>query len=241
MKTLNIALKLSLLKEYLFPAGCAVCGRTLFDEHEAWFGLCVDCAGGFPLSQEPRCAVCGRPLISEAEICMNCRKKTPDEANPDYDDMTLLYPYIGRTQTLLRSYKFGKHRALARFFSEKLLSSISGINCFTEKIPCVPVPPRPGKIKTAGWDQIECIAKILEKSMPVMRCLKRLSSKTQKELGKSERLTNLQGRIICIKKPPEELIIFDDVFTTGSTMNVCAKTLKESGAKKVHGICLFYD
>jgi ComF family protein len=171
---------------------------------------------------------------------MNCRKNAREEAYtaPAYDSMVLLYPYIGKTQTLLKAYKFGKHRALARFFSEKLLYSMS---CFT--IPWVPVPPRAGKIKAAGWDQIEHIAQILEKQMKtqVIRCLKRLASKTQKALGKSERLTNLQGRILCVKKPPEELIIFDDVFTTGSTMNICARTLKDAGVKKVHGVCLFYD
>jgi predicted amidophosphoribosyltransferase len=77
--------------------------------------------------------------------------------------------------------------------------------------------------------------------IPVLRCLKRLASKTQKTLGKSARLTNLQGRILCVKNPPEEIIIFDDVFTTGSTMNVCAQTLKDAGAKKIHGVCLFYN
>jgi ComF family protein len=236
MKTVKFAQKLCLLREYLFPTGCASCGQTLIHETEAWFGLCGGCAGSFPLSQEQRCAVCGRPLISEAELCMNCRKNT-QEAAPAYDGMILLYPYIGKTQTLLKAYKFGKHRALARFFSEKLFSSMSRFTA-----PWIPVPPRAGKIKTAGWDQIEHIAQILEKQMrlPVLRCLKRLASKTQKALGKSERLTNLQGRILCVKKPTEEVIIFDDVFTTGSTMNVCARTLKDAGAKKVHGVCLFY-
>jgi ComF family protein len=169
---------------------------------------------------------------------MNCRRT--DAPAVAYDSMTLLYQYIGRAETLLKAYKFGKHRVLARFFSEKL---ISAMNCLPSGAIWTPVPPRKGKIKTAGWDQIEHIARILEKQMniPVFRCLKRIASKAQKTLGQSERLTNLQGRILCTKNPPEEVIVFDDVFTTGSTMDVCARTLKSAGAKKVHGICLFYN
>ena len=243
MKALSFSKKLNLLREFLFPLNCAACGRTLLNEAEAWIGLCGECAGSFPAGPEKCCSVCGRPLISEMDVCMDCRKSDGNV----YDSMTLLYPYIGRERQVLTAYKFGKHRTLARFFSEKMLSAIAtdglrGGKVLTE-IPWVPVPPRAGKLKTAGWDQVELIAKTLEKlyRVSVLRCLRRLASKTQKELGKSERMTNLKGRIICTGVAPEEVIIFDDVFTTGSTMNVCASALKDAGAKKVHGICLFYS
>jgi ComF family protein len=238
MKILKLTQKLFLLREYLFPVNCAVCGATLLNTAEAWLGLCEECAERFPLEQERRCARCGRPLISELEICMKCRKS----GDVSYDGMTLLYPYAGITQTLLQAYKFGKHRSLARFFAGKLVLAAGTLAGAAQGIPWIPVPPRPGKVKAQGWDQVECIARILEKhhGVPVQRCLKRLASKTQKALGKQDRLTNLKGRIVCVQKPPEEAIIFDDVFTTGATMNVCAETLKTSGTKKIHGICLFF-
>jgi ComF family protein len=169
---------------------------------------------------------------------MNCRKS----GDASYDGMTLLYPYAGIMQTLLQAYKFGKHRSLGRFFAGKLVLAADTLAGAARGAPWIPVPPRPGKVKSQGWDQVECIARILEKhhGVPVQRCLKRLASKTQKALGKQDRLTNLKGRIVCVQKPPEEAIIFDDVFTTGATMNVCAETLKASGTKKVHAICLFF-
>ena len=240
MKTLNISKKLNLAREFLFPLNCAACGRTLLSETEAWIGLCGECAESFPVGHEKGCSACGRPLISEMDVCMNCRKGGGNM----YDSMTLLYPYIGRERRVLKAYKFGKHRALARFFSEKMLTAfnLNGLRCgkVLTPVPWVPVPPRAGKLKTAGWDQVELIAQTLYR-IPVLRCLKRLASKTQKELGKSERITNLKGRIICPSGAPEEVIVFDDVFTTGSTMNVCAGALKSAGSKKVHGVCLFYS
>jgi ComF family protein len=241
METLNLSKKLCLLGEFLFPLNCAACGGTLLSEEEAWIGLCGECAESFPLKSEKRCAVCGRPLISELEVCMNCRKN----AENAYDSMTLLYPYTGREQQVLKAYKFGKHRSLARFFSEKILYAMNGLRAgkaLPLEVPWIPVPPRAGKLKTAGWDQVELIAQTLENlyHVPVLRCLKRLASKTQKKLGKSERMTNLKGRIICSGEAPEEAIVFDDVFTTGSTMKVCAEALKSAGSKRIHGVCLFY-
>jgi ComF family protein len=107
----------------------------------------------------------------------------------------------------------------------------------------VPVPPRPGKIKKAGWDQVEYLACLLERGrgVPVRRCLKRLASKVQKELNREERMRNLRGRMVLKGKPPAVAVILDDVVTTGSTLEACAEVLKEGGTEKVYGISLFYN
>ena len=157
---------------------------------------------------------------------------------------------MGKYRKLLTSYKFGKRTALAHFFSEKLLEAIKE-EPLLQDIAVVPVPPRPGKIKESGWDQVDLLVKQLEKKsrqslrqIPICRCLKRRMSKVQKYLNRTERLENLKGRIFVQSSSaaaPERVFIIDDVITTGSTIEVCAQALKDAGAQKVYGLCLFYD
>jgi ComF family protein len=214
---------------------------------EAWYGLCRDCMESLGIHEEDRCLSCGRPLISEKERCLPCREGEV----PSFDRIFAIYPYAGTYQKLLRSYKFGKRPALAHFFAERLTLGLAALDLppEAERPAWVPVPPRPGKIKKTGWDQIEYLAKVLEKEnrqnrgreIPVCRCLKRLPSKSQKELNRQTRQTNLRGKIYCTQNPPATAVLFDDVITTGSTLEACAAALKAGGAEKVYGVCLFYD
>ena len=245
------------LREYFFPAGCAICHASLTSMDEAWHGLCSECLDDIDEEtyaanlcedgENARCDICGKPLVSEQGRCLACRS----EEKHSFDRMIVMYPYTGKYQKILAAYKFGKNLALGHFWAKKIKKAVKGIVlAFKGKdIAVVPVPPRPGKIKKQGWDQVEYLARLLEKGdkkkhgtkITVNRCLKRLPSKIQKELSRKDRLKNLQNRIALVKKPPEIAIIIDDVITTGSTMEVCACTLKAGGTEKVYGICLVYD
>jgi predicted amidophosphoribosyltransferase len=239
---------ISLLREYLFPGGCAVCGRLLLDPEEAWYGLCGNCRDYFAIDGGARCVSCGRPLVSEKERCLPCR----EGEGHSFESAFVLYPYTGRHRPLLQAYKFGRHRPLGNFFADKLAEVLSRFKPFPAGKPVwVPVPPRPGKIRATGWDQMEDLAGRLEagaggkagnNQFPrVCRCLKRLPSKSQKELNRENRKINLRGRIICVKPPPAEALILDDVFTTGTTLEACAAALKAGGARRVYAVSLFYD
>ncbi|MDR2434912.1 MAG: ComF family protein [Treponema sp.] len=236
------------LREYFFPAGCALCGATLITIQEAWYGLCENCRNTIEdqwaedhLSTNSFCDLCGRPLVSERERCLPCR----NAEKPAFDRAAVFFPYTGKYRRLLNVYKFGKNLALGNFFAEKIQGALANAlasEYVSPETAIVPVPPRPGKIRKTGWDQVEYLATLLEKnSIKVSRCLKRLPSKIQKTLNRAERKTNLRGRIILKGTPPQTVILIDDVMTTGSTLDVCAAVLKEGGTKKVYGICLFYD
>jgi predicted amidophosphoribosyltransferase len=89
---------------------------------------------------------------------------------------------------------------------------------------------------------VEYLARILgREGLPVYRCLRRLPSRSQKELNRADRLQNLQGRFVLTRRPPPAAILLDDVITTGATLEACAGALKRAGTEKVYSVCLFYD
>ncbi len=203
--------------------------------------LCSDCESEwlvFPDSMDGRCLCCGRLLISALERCIDCRTVSPLQK---IDRVYPLFPYDRMAQELLAAWKIGGCFGLTGLFARYMAIKLADF----PGIPVIPVPPRPGKIREKGWDQIEQLARILEREyrVPVLRCLRRSSSVQQKKLGREARGINLKG-CITLKKDfriPEKAIVIDDIMTTGATLDSCAAVLKEGGVSCVYGLTIFYD
>ncbi|MDR3193368.1 MAG: double zinc ribbon domain-containing protein [Treponema sp.] len=241
------------VREFFFPRGCALCGEILTGREETLFGLCDPCRARLLLPAKDAgtefCDRCGRPLISEIGRCLPCRK----EEERLRERNAVVYPYSGKYRDLLGEYKFGRNTALGFFLAERLkeararlLAADSGLTMGGQEAqgfpPLVPVPPRPGKLRKTGWDQVEYLARLLRREgLPVYRCLKRLPSLSQKKLNREERLRNLRDRFVVTRRTPATAILFDDVITTGATLEACAGALKSAGTSKVYALCLFYD
>jgi len=234
-------------REYYFPTGCSICGASLVGTEEAWYGLCSPCRSRLDAELDnwqasESCDKCGKPLVSEHGRCLSCRKREEFVL----DKIAVFFPYVGKYRKLLTAYKFGKNLAVGHFFAEKIRAVLIAGN-FSPNAAIVPVPPRPGKIRRTGWDQVEYLARLLERGsngaggLSVSRCLRRLPSQSQKELGRDNRKTNLRGRIVPVRQVPQNCVLIDDVMTTGSTLEACAAALKDGGAQSVSGLCLFYD
>jgi ComF family protein len=237
---------------------CIVCGKPVVK-----MPLCAHCMHERVVkhvSLSPRCSVCGTPLISEKNTCMQCRTKdagkessqTPQADNP-LAFCFPVFPYRLWMKDLLFTWKMQSVRLFSPLFARIVFDVIV---CELPDLPVnyalVPVPPRPGKFRKKGWDQVEDIASWLElhHHVPVMRLLSRRKSVEQKKLDKKGRGENAKKSFYVSEKIrkkitagnimlPERIVLLDDVRTTGTTLITCAEALASLGVKTLQAVVLF--
>ena len=226
---------------------CVVCGSPVFARP-----LCRTCLKTrvMPFARrEQRCKKCGKELISETDLCMRCRSAA---APSEISFCFAVYPYMLWMKDLLFTWKTRGIRLFSPLFA-RILSRVLAEEFSRVSQVVVPVPPRPGKIRKKGWDQIEELCAWLElaHNVPVMRLLRRTTVVEQKKLDKITRKENAKTaycfderarkKIEAGKlKLPHTVILLDDVRTTGTTLETCAALLKEQGVQDVQALVLFY-
>mgnify|MGYP000866900070 CR=1 FL=1 len=229
---------------FLAKQTCLVCKKQLF----SFLPICRDCINELfyktledrKLHKDSYCLHCGIPLISEKEFCTKCRAIFNDGIK--LEKQFLLFPYINKYTDIVLHWKNENTRSLSLLFASIIKQFIKN-NPELEGLPIVPVPSRPKKIKTKGWDQIEDICFYLEDSIPIKRILTRNDGHSQKGLSKAERNVNMQDKIHIKPKVsiPKKVIILDDVITTGATIEACKQCLKEAGCQEVLTLVLFFN
>lgn len=231
---------------HCFSSSCLLCGR------QSSRPLCSDCLDikyldkidGLSLWRDSphRCAHCGRPLISRNKLCTSCL--TLDVLSV-IDRVLPLFYYSPANSLLLNSWKTHGQRGLGYPFARMMSIPILEILVREKDMIIVPVPPRPGKIREKGWDQIEELGTLLQRywKLPVKSILTRTATMQQKKLNRAGRLSNLKGCITAKKSLVgiSSALVIDDIMTTGATLESCAAALKESGVSRVYGCTLFFD
>lgn len=225
---------------------CIICGKKSF-----FIPLCRNCRKKYftivESTFDDRCSKCGRELISTQNICSSCREnpilKSTDKVFP-------IFSYRLWNKELLFMWKINEVRNLSYFFSSIVEKTLKVLDY---KI-IVPVPPRNGKIKKKGWDQIDELCEILEKcyGFTCLKLLQRLSKEEQKKLNREERLETIKNAYSLVNKKslvkelkktggvmPDSVCLIDDVCTTGATAECCSEILKAAGIKEANVITLF--
>ncbi len=227
---------------------CLRCGKR-----SGIYVLCGDCLESFVKYDsfvngvKKRCIYCGRELISEIDVCSICRtEKTVSSA----DGVFSLHSYSLWKKDLLYSWKTAEVRVLSPVFARMVCNGVKEVESVAGcSLTVVPVPPRPGKIRKYGWDQINELCWYMKKlyGVTVLELLKRYSKQQQKKLNREHRKEMIESGYDAISskvlnkigKLPENVILLDDVMTTGSTVEACSKILKKMGVKRVFVLTIF--
>lgn len=231
------------IKDILFPISCLSCGR----EGE-WY--CAPCQTMIFVVPHQRCPNCARPT-PHGSICIECLPGS------HLDGLTTLYDYHENTQIaeIIKTLKYQLAYDIARIlpsFIRKAQAEIwTSLTRLRSEVACVPIPLHPRRERERGFNQSERVASafisVWQEVAPELRCDLRLDlltrvryTKSQAQLNALERRTNLTGAFAWnqAQPVPEHVVLVDDVFTTGSTMQECARELKRHGAHWVWGVTL---
>lgn len=227
-----------LLLDSIYPRRCTFCDSILGMKEQY---LCKKCRNIIPSPViEPRCKKCGKPLFyKEKEYCYDC-----DKTIQSYESGIGIFLYQGVMKEAVMRFKF-KGRKEYGVFLGKLMVFYAGDfikNIHPEII--IPVPIHRKKQSVRGYNQAEVLAKIVSKgfSIPIRTdlVLRKKFTKAQKELNKKERKKNLR-KAFEVKKEVgnyKSVLIIDDIYTTGTTINEIAKKLKTSGVEQVYFLTL---
>lgn len=221
------------IQDLLFPPTCLGCTRRLDSSRPPLF--CADCQKQLRFIVSPRCPCCGIPFAVGADHhCGDCLQQ-----QYAFDCARSLLLYQPPVADLILGLKFaGQLNGLTTL--AQLAANAACLHELTEPELIVPVPLHPSRLRTRGFNQASLIARTC---LPQWAGCIRVDALTrgrlttpQSQLSGRQRRSNLQG-VFTLSKGIEVqgkcILVVDDVFTTGSTVNECAKVLRRAGAARI--------
>ncbi len=208
----------------LFPNKCVACGKII----DEGISVCEDCGKSLYRIDRQCCKYCGRDILPCG--CMGEKNKFRRNIS--------VFRYDGSAGKIVKRYKMGKITQISVYICQELSMLINeeysdiDFDCMTY------VPMSRIKKLFCGFDHAEMIAKGISQKLGLKNTalLKRkFSFKSQKSSKtKYNREKNIRGKFMVVKEVKDKtILIIDDVMTTGSTLNECAKVLKAAGAADV--------
>lgn len=204
------------------------------------------CEQKLHLIKEPRCYHCGKPLRNEeAEFCYDCKQKGPVVVERGY----ALFEYTGIAKRMIYRYKYSNRSGYGCYFARMAKMVYGSWICSQGIEQIISVPMSKRKQRQRGYNQAEEFAKALGKELQIPvdqnRVLRIKNTKALKTMNPLERKKCLKNAFKVEKTIVEyrKILLVDDIYTTGSTIEAVAEELKKAGAEKVYflTICIGKD
>jgi competence protein ComFC len=231
------------LIDILYPKVCLTCRKKLSSANVDNF-VCLECWNNIKRNVPPFCSCCGRGLDKtgvQESTCSLCRKK-----KLYFDRAFSPCVYTGIIKELIHEFKYKNKDYLGLTLSRPMIEFIKEYNLPINEIDfIIPVPLHKARLREREFNQAEVlslhIAGEFKKEVLAGILIRNRYTKTQTDLEINERTANVKdsfsvGDSQLIKR--RNLLLIDDVLTTGATTSEAALTLKNSGANKVFVLTL---
>jgi ComF family protein len=233
---------LSRLLDFLLPTACKYCNNPVGDSGIPFF--CSTCWSDFSVMSGPLCPRCGRPFESSEtlthspdHLCLACRQSLPV-----FDQALSIGYFEGPLREAIHQFKYRPCRSLAKplaLWAAGNMRPVQGIDII------LPIPLHTTRLRERGFNQALLLADYLGKTFNIEVCFDNLKrtrpTKPQVELTGAERIKNVAGAF-GLTRPGDiagrAVLLIDDVFTTGATMNECARVLKAAGCPRLAALTI---
>ena len=219
---------------YILPHSCLTCANYIQDEHS----FCYECLKQIDFISDSLCKICGRPFTLDlSDLVSSCAKCMLNK--PSFDSARALMKYDNKiAKKIIYNFKYNDKTFLAISLARLIYRNYKDWMSDCDIVIAIPMY----KLKRLfrGYNQAHILAVNIAKQINrpnIVNCLiKNRWTKSQTTLSKNKRLSNLAGSF-SIKNAHliegKNILLVDDVVTTGSTVNLCSKLLKKYGAKSV--------
>jgi len=221
---------IELAVDSFFPRRCVGCGKV------GGF-LCPECLGKLPRLLPPLCPTCGRSQASGI-VCPDCRQR-----QTEIDGIRSPFRFDEVIREAIHQLKYRNLKVLSPCLAELLADYFRSNPLPGEALVCVPLHPR--RLRERGYNQSSLLARELGKriDLPVIEdCLIRVKQAQPqvRAVDVGERRRNVADAFVCPdeKVSGKQIILIDDVCTSGATLESCAAALKSKGAASVWGLTL---
>lgn len=223
--------------DIIYPRRCPVCDKIVLPEEGL---VCQGCRRKLPYIKEPCCKKCGKQIRREEdEYCGDCRR-----VRHAYTEGRALFTYDSIMRQSVSAFKYKGRQEYAEWYGEELAKHFGGQLKRWGAEALIPVPVHRARYRKRGYNQAALLAEQISYhtglEMDENVLVRTKKTVAQKELGTRERGKNLQEAFQLRKNVVQykKVVLVDDIYTTGSTADACAKVLRQNGVEQIYLLCL---